>query len=961
MISIKNLTKVYTPKKGQPVYAINDISFELPEKGMVFLLGKSGSGKSTLLNLLGGLDSFTSGEIIIKGKSSKEFKVSDFDSYRNTYIGFVFQEFNILEEYSVGENISLALELQRKTHNRQTVEQVMESVDLEKTYFDRNINELSGGQKQRVSIARALVKKPKIIMADEPTGALDSATGKQIFDTLKKLSADKLVIVVSHDRESAETYGDRIIELADGKIIGDKVLCSENITGKEYSASDLNLIKSKLPLKNSIKMGISSLKLKRVRLAFSIFLSFIAFTIFGLGITGATFNQYKTEFETVKMNGEKTIMAKSQMGYYEIIDGKALYPYVGNGFTKEQISKIEQITGYEVLKLHVDDIDTYATYDFLGNLEHEPSSVYYATSLSNLLEVPIDASANLTAVASGSRLPTKGNYNEIAISDWVADSFLSFGLKNSSKTIESYDDLLGEMLVLEGGKDILEVEITGVYKTDVNKDKYSVYKDKSKITGVDIKILEARNNLVMSMGYVSPNFKVVKNEDFQTLIKLSNNNNNFWKLTTDENYSRSFSYADKISRLTDSPNAHFAEGRTLENLNTDEIIVSADFFNSMLKTDVEKINYFNALGETSKSVTIRYCNKLVGRFVIAGILLSDTGTIYLSDNGHESFENAINSSSFVYMNPNYAMVGDICDFGGRVNAAWKASEYDLSKINIYWGKGNSPKTKLSDNEVILNASSIIINGTYSEATAKSIFDNVAHDMLFGRIYSPENKIVGGKKVKVVGLNFDDSTYFGCPLVSDDIFEYAQELRSSPFSLIIKLSDDWSKNEELFNYLQASELGENGVYTRICPITSISTILDVANTWIPPIKNVFLYASIAFSIFAALLLMNIIAISVADKKKTIGILRAIGARSTDVLKIFLSEGLVIGLINFLLSYAAVIITSIVINKVLTISVLIPGILQALFMALLSFGVVTIATLIPSYKIAKKKPIDAINNK
>lgn len=283
------------------------------------------------------------------------------------------------------------------------------------------------------------------------------------------------------------------------------------------------------------------------------------------------------------------------------------------------------------------------------------------------------------------------------------------------------------------------------------------------------------------------------------------------------------------------------------------------------------------------------------------------------------------------MNTNYAMVGDICETGSRVNAAWKASEYDLSTMNIYWGKGNS-KTELSDNEVILNASSLS-NDKYSEDTAKNIFDSVSHEMLFGRIYKAESKIAGGKEVKVVGLNFDDSAYWQCPLVSDEIFEYAQELRSSPFSVIIKLSDNWSKNEELFDYLQATEQGGNRVYTRLCPITSISAILDVAEAFIPSLKNIFLYASIAFIIFAALLLMNIIAISVADKKKTIGILRAIGARSTDVLKIFLSEGLVIGLINFLLSYTAVIITSIVINKVLTISVLIPGILQALFMALL----------------------------
>ena len=145
---------------------------------------------------------------------------NDFDSYRNTFIGFIFQEYNILNEFSVEQNIALALELQGKSKDRAKIMEILASVEMEK-FAKRKPNTLSGGQKQRIAIARALVKDPEIIMADEPTGALDSTTGKQVFDTLKKLSAEKLVIVVSHDREFAEIYGDRIIELKDGKVISD--------------------------------------------------------------------------------------------------------------------------------------------------------------------------------------------------------------------------------------------------------------------------------------------------------------------------------------------------------------------------------------------------------------------------------------------------------------------------------------------------------------------------------------------------------------------------------------------------------------------------------------------------------------------------------------------------------------------------------------------------------------------
>ena len=220
MLEIKNVYRTYKPKKGVPVKALDGVSLSFADTGLVFILGKSGSGKSTLLNVIGGLDTADSGEFSIKGKSSKDFSQADFDSYRNTFIGFIFQEYNILNEFTVGQNIALAMKLQGKKVDDKTLNDILEEVDLV-GYGNRKPNELSGGQKQRVAIARALIKEPEIIMADEPTGALDSNTGKQVFDTLKKLSKSKLVIVVSHDREFAEYYGDRVIELADGKIISD--------------------------------------------------------------------------------------------------------------------------------------------------------------------------------------------------------------------------------------------------------------------------------------------------------------------------------------------------------------------------------------------------------------------------------------------------------------------------------------------------------------------------------------------------------------------------------------------------------------------------------------------------------------------------------------------------------------------------------------------------------------------
>ena len=219
MIELKNINKVYQSKKNK-VVALNNISFQLGNNGITFILGKSGSGKSTLLNLLGGLDSPNSGEIIIDKKSMSKFSNKDYNAYRNTYIGFVFQDFNLIEDYNVYDNITSSLKLQRQKIDEIKVDNLLKELELSEFKF-RKINELSGGQKQRVAIARALIKNPKIILADEPTGNLDSETGKQIFNLLQKISKDRLVIIVSHDRENANIYGNRIIEIKDGQIIDD--------------------------------------------------------------------------------------------------------------------------------------------------------------------------------------------------------------------------------------------------------------------------------------------------------------------------------------------------------------------------------------------------------------------------------------------------------------------------------------------------------------------------------------------------------------------------------------------------------------------------------------------------------------------------------------------------------------------------------------------------------------------
>src|SRR5574344_1035825 len=221
MLELKDIKKDYISGDAK-VSALCGISTNFRENEFVSILGPSGCGKTTLLNIIGGLDRYSYGDLIIDGKSTKNFKDKDWDTYRNQKIGFVFQSYNLIQHLSVLENVEMALSLSgvSKKERIERATQALKEVGL----FDqikKMPNQLSGGQMQRVAIARAIVNSPKIILADEPTGALDSKTSVQVLKILKRISKDRLIIMVTHNSKLAEKFSSRIIKLLDGKIVGD--------------------------------------------------------------------------------------------------------------------------------------------------------------------------------------------------------------------------------------------------------------------------------------------------------------------------------------------------------------------------------------------------------------------------------------------------------------------------------------------------------------------------------------------------------------------------------------------------------------------------------------------------------------------------------------------------------------------------------------------------------------------
>ena len=237
MLELKNIVKEY-PAGGQPVEALKGVSLQFRESEFVSILGPSGCGKTTLLNIIGGLDQYTSGDLVINGRSTKDYKDRDWDAYRNHSVGFVFQSYNLIPHQTVLQNVELALTLSgvSKAERRRRAKEALERVGLG-SQLKKRPSEMSGGQMQRVAIARAIVNDPDIVLADEPTGALDTETSVQVMEILKEISKDRLIVMVTHNPELAQRYSTRIVRMLDGQVTGDTAPLTPEEAQKERAAS----------------------------------------------------------------------------------------------------------------------------------------------------------------------------------------------------------------------------------------------------------------------------------------------------------------------------------------------------------------------------------------------------------------------------------------------------------------------------------------------------------------------------------------------------------------------------------------------------------------------------------------------------------------------------------------------------------------------------------------------------
>ena len=478
MITVSNLTKVYKSKNKSKCVALDNISFDLPNKGLVFIIGKSGSGKSTLLNMLGGLDSVTDGKLNVFGNDIHKYSESKLYSYRSNLVGFIFQDFHLLDDLTVEENIAVSLKLE-KEEIADKINNVLKEVDLE-GYNKRYPSELSGGQKQRVAIARALVKNPNLILADEPTGNLDSNTTKQIIELIKKISKEKLVIVVSHNLYDAYDYADRIIELSNGRILNDleanedysnnikiednklilpllkrfekeeldeilKECKKEEITeivqdnnkfintkDKKYETRKIDIVSKNLSLKETFRFSYLFGKKRMIRFIFSSLMLAMLVVVLALGQSIAYFKPGEIIAEELHSENSNFIINRN-------VDSTLNNKY--KVITDAEYNKFKNIDNVNVYKLYNDslrisgemnacvlskpriDLSQIYVKETLGTLE---TTKEYAQKILGVEELEI-YTGNIQYKPSG-----------VYITDYTADALI-----NSEKHGKTYDELLG--------------------------------------------------------------------------------------------------------------------------------------------------------------------------------------------------------------------------------------------------------------------------------------------------------------------------------------------------------------------------------------------------------------------------------------------------------------------------------------------------------------------------------------
>ena len=968
MLVLKDITKNYKPNKSIEVEALKGISYVFPEKGIIFIVGKSGSGKSTMLNILGMLDTYDSGDLIIDGKSSKDFSARERDSWRATNIGFVFQEFHIVEKYSIGKNISLALEIAKQPVTEAQVRSVLAQVGLE-GFEKRNSAEISGGQRQRVAIARALIKNPRIILADEPTGSLDTENGEALFSLLKELGKEKLVIVISHDMEAANKYSDQIIEIADGKIVASyagegnrqvvkidsnkldskqltkinslladnkKVVISRPQTNTKSIVADTAISKSynindkkpSLPIKSAAHLSFLNIRSKWMRTFWTVLITMFAVAFFGFADIIAQFNTSDIMVEEIQKQGVPFI----NVSPYKIDESTFWTDRSRMMMTEELMVAFDEM-----------GIDHIKKYRFTsGGIEpmlltfqrffpENNVSNYYSNTVLGVIEV--DDLSKLGLKLSAGRMPQ--NLNEVVITNYQLERYKLFGMRvcNDKRVdqeylygtrtqnlpvfksgvpvnpLNSFDDIYEKTVIFDYPMELdkyFSYKIVGLIDFDL-----SPYEEVASIKTVQSKTSDAHRRLLRDADYAKSNYL----DNYYVLPGFNDAFSSAYPSIHLSNFNFQFEGSDinpsyqNIAIYPLTPDGVYHGDVMFEPGLTREDIASKD--------------------PTDSSYSKKQC-------VISFCLLWDMLDVEMKEHYQDRQE------VLYELYKSTATPDSEGNDGARIQAWIKTFEEIAVDLNIF-------------------GSLLTVN---------------MNTTVYGRDIVVENEqyeIVGLLKQKI-GLIPSRSSHDRFFLPTTVFFEDAYIQVTDSFIIPV------TNREQISNALKF--LDENGrlefdsrdeigelVIIRFMAITARSNDIYGLDVLFKLFVSVFRILSLLFCVLAILLCYSFISNSINTRKKDIGILRSMGASGPDVARIFTIEGILIALLVIMFGILTCYFGYALINKyfILQIGYLAEeyriisfGIRQVLLMIAVTLGAVAISVIAPIIRIAKKQPVDAIRN-
>lgn len=911
MLQIKNIFKKYVT--GDLVQtALDDVSLNFRDNEFVAILGPSGSGKTTLLNIIGGLDRYDKGNLIINGISTKNYKDKDWDSYRNHTIGFVFQSYNLIPHQTILANVELALTISgiSKKERKARAKQALIDVGLG-DQFHKRPNQMSGGQMQRVAIARALVNNPDILLADEPTGALDSDTSVQVMNLLKKVAKDKLVIMVTHNPELAADYANRIVKVKDGHIIDDSnpfEIVDENLPEPEHK----NMGKSSMSFLTSLSLSFNNLKTKKGRTILTAFAGSIG--IIGIALIlslSKGVNNYITDIQKDTMTSYpitisetsfdlESLMSSNPEKAQDKVDHK-LDAVFSNGtdlmMTSKFATSISQ-NNLTAFKEYLDDKNS-DIHDYMGK-----NGIVYS------YDVPFSVfsyDANETLINTNGSTFENSNYTTSEIAQMNNSMSVSM---NSGMMSEMSSSPFAEML---SGKDKQLV-------SDVIKDNYkTVYGEWPKNYDEVVLVLDTNNEIPLTTLY---NLGLLPADDYTNLLKEISAGNEVEPET------------EKIS-YEDICNHEFY------------LVANCDLYKK------GKNNLYQYIGEDDASLKT---------IIESGVKLKISGIV----------KSTSDDSSNVTIDGNLgytkALTNYLIDYANDSEVV--KAQQDSKDINIINGLHFSPESdeiKIQDARTYLSLLDTADKATMWKSLTVSMYkdspeqlqmldsltDVQSADMMDKYLENPDDNVM---------LSIYNN-YINAGSYDDNLDTFGFVSLDAPSSISIyadSFEDKDSISACIDDYNKAVEHDEDKItYTDYVALlmSNITTIINVI-TYV-------LVAFVAVSLIVSSIMIGIITyISVLERTKEIGILRAIGASKKNISQVFNAETFIIGLFSGIIGIGITCLLLLPINAIIhavsestSVNAVLP-VQSGIVLILLSVILTLIGGLIPSKKAAKKDPVTAL---